>query len=98
MYIDAFVIGAVVAELQALAGGRIQQIVMPGADSVGLEVYQAGVRHQLLLSAHPTHARLHLVPAKLTRGPGADSPLLLLLRKYVRGGRINRIECPPQER
>ncbi len=98
MYVDALVVGAVVAELQHLVGGRIQQVVMPTSDSVGLEVYQAGVRHQLLLSANSNYARLHLVPTKLTRGPGADAPLLLLLRKYVRGGRITRLECPPLER
>ena len=98
MYVDAVVVGAVVAELQSLVGGRIQQIVMPSADSVGLEVYAHGVRHQLLLSAHPAHARIHLTPTRLTRAPGADLPLLLLLRKYVRGGRITRLECPPLER
>lgn len=98
MYVDALVVGAVVAELQMVVGGRIQQVVMPSADSVGLEVYANSLRHQLLLSAHPIHARLHLAPTKLTRAPGADAPLLLLLRKYVRGGRITRLECPPLER
>lgn len=99
MYIDALVIGAVVAEWQAsLVGGRIQQVVMPTAESIGLEVYAHGQRHQVLLSAHPAHARLHLAPARLTRGVATESPLFLLLRKYVRGGRITKIECPPLER
>ncbi|HEY1011617.1 MAG TPA: NFACT RNA binding domain-containing protein [Herpetosiphonaceae bacterium] len=99
MYIDALVVGAVVAEWQAsLVGGRIQQVVMPTAESIGLEVYAHGQRQHVLLSAHPAHARLHLVPSRLTRSTATESPLFLLLRKYVRGGRITRIECPPLER
>ena len=98
MIIDASVIAAVVAELQACVPGRIQQIVQPTPESIGMDIYAQGQRLFLLLSAHPQHARIQLVPAKPTRGPGADSPLLLLLRKYVRGGRITSIECPPLER
>ncbi|WP_110514714.1 Rqc2 family fibronectin-binding protein [Herpetosiphon llansteffanensis] len=98
MHIDALVVAAIVAELQILVGGKIQQVVLPNPDSVGFEVYADGQRHQLLLSANPKFARLHTVPTKLTRDPNADSPLLLLLRKYVRGGRITKIESAPLER
>ncbi len=99
MIIDALVVGAVVAELRPkLLDGRIQQITQPTPESFGLEIYAHGVRHQLMLSANAQHARLHLVPTRPTRGPGPDTPLLLLLRKYVRGGRITNIECPPLER
>lgn len=99
MIVDALVVGQIVSELQAiLVNGRIQQVVQPTPESLGLEVYAGGRRYNLLLSASATHARLHLVPNRLTRGPGADSPLLLLLRKYVRSGRITAIDCPPLER
>ena len=98
MHIDALVVAAIVAELQILVGGKIQQVVLPNPDSVGFEVYADGQRHQLLLSAHAKFARMHTTPTKLTRDPNADSPLLLLLRKYVRGGRITKIESAPLER
>lgn len=98
MHIDALVVAAIVAELQILVGGKIQQVVLPNPDSVGFEVYADGQRHQLLLSANPKFARMHTTPTKLTRDPNADSPLLLLLRKYVRGGRITKIESAPLER
>jgi predicted ribosome quality control (RQC) complex YloA/Tae2 family protein len=51
-----------------------------------------------LLSAHPQHARAHLVAEKLSRGGEQVTPLLLLLRKYVLGGRLVGVEQPALER
>jgi len=64
----------------------------------GMEVYAHGKREYLLASAHPEQARLHLAGEKLRRGVERPTPLLLLLRKYVHGGRIAAIERPPFER
>lgn len=66
--------------------------------SVGLEIYHAGRRYHLLASANPRSPRLHLVDAKLSRGVEHDTPLLLLLRKYVRNGTLTNIEQPDLER
>ncbi|GAC1384848.1 MAG: NFACT RNA binding domain-containing protein [Herpetosiphon sp.] len=98
MYVDALTINAVVADLrEALMGGRVQRVVQPSAHSLGLEVY-AGQRATVLLSAHPQRARIHLVNTKPTRGGDGDTPLLLLMRKYVKHGFITAIEQPPLER
>ncbi|MBA3947884.1 MAG: NFACT family protein [Herpetosiphonaceae bacterium] len=98
MYVDALTLNAVVAELRdTIMGGRIQRVLQPTPESIGLEVY-AGRRANVLLSAHPQRARIQLTPTKLTRGGDDDSPLLLLLRKYIKSGVITAIEQPPLER
>ena len=99
MYFDALTMAAVADELRAhILGGRVQQVLLPDNLSIGMEVYAHGERRYLLASAHPEHARLHLAREKLRRGAETPSPLLLLLRKYVHGGRIAAIEQPPFER
>jgi predicted ribosome quality control (RQC) complex YloA/Tae2 family protein len=99
MYFDTLTLAAVVEELRAsILGGRIQRVVLTGPLSIGLEVYSHGKRHQLLASAHPQLARVHLVGGRLTRGVEQETPLLLLLRKYVLGGRIVAVEQPALER
>lgn len=99
MYFDALTLAAVADELRAtILGGRVQRVLLPSPLSIGLEVYAHRQRHQLLASAHPQFARVHLVGRKLSRGVDHATPLLLLLRKYVLGGRIVAIEQPALER
>jgi len=99
MYFDALTMAAVADELRAhILGGRVQKVLLPDEFSIGMEIYAHGKRRYLLASAHPKHARLHLVGEKLRRGVEKPTPLLLILRKYVRGGRIAAIEQPPFER
>lgn len=99
MYFDALTTAAVADELQSkILGGRVQEALLLDELSIGLEIYAQGRRHYLLASAHPQHDRVHLVEQKLRRGPDATSPLLLMLRKYVRGGRVADVQQPPFER
>jgi predicted ribosome quality control (RQC) complex YloA/Tae2 family protein len=99
MYFDVLTLAAVADELQTtILGGRVQRVVLTGELSLGLEIYAGRRRYQLLASADPQRARIHLVQSRLTRGVEQDTPLLLLLRKYVLGGRIVSIEQPPFER
>ncbi|NNJ12670.1 fibronectin/fibrinogen-binding protein [Chloroflexales bacterium ZM16-3] len=99
MYFDALTIAAVADELrETILGGRIQRVLQTGPLSIGLEIYNHGQRHQLLASAHPQLARVHLVRARLTRGIEQDTPMLLLMRKYLLGGRVVAIEQPTLER
>lgn len=99
MQFDALTLSAVTDELSStILGGRIQRVVLTSPLSIGLEVYAQRQRWQVLASAHPVHARVHLVRGKLTRGVEQVTPLLLLLRKYILGGRITAIEQPPLER
>ena len=99
MYFDALTMAAVADELRAhILGGRVQKLLLPDDRSVGMEIYAGGERRYLLASAHAEYARLHLAGEKLRRGVEKSTPLLLLLRKYVHGGRIAAIEQPPFER
>jgi predicted ribosome quality control (RQC) complex YloA/Tae2 family protein len=99
MYFDALTLAAVADELrETILGGRIQRVVLTGQLSIGLEIYAHGRRRHLLASAHPQLARVHLVDGRLTRGVEQDTPLLLLMRKYLLGGRIVAIEQPALER
>jgi predicted ribosome quality control (RQC) complex YloA/Tae2 family protein len=99
MYFDALTLAAVADELEdTILGGRIQRALLPSPLSVALEIYARGRRRYLLLSAHPQFTRVHLSAAKLSRGVERETPLLLLLRKYVVGARIAAIEQPELER
>lgn len=99
MYFDALTLAAVADELRAtILGGRIQRVLLPGSLSIYLEVYAHRQRYHLLASAHPQMARVHLLQKRPSRGMEQATPLLLLLRKYVLGGRIVRLEQPPLER
>ncbi|RLT36316.1 MAG: fibronectin/fibrinogen-binding protein [Chloroflexi bacterium] len=95
MHFDALTLAAVAAELNTtIRGGRVQQILRPDAHSLGMEIYAEHQRHYLLLSAHPQASRVHLSEQKLRRGMEKDTPLLLLLKKYVRGAILDAIELP----
>ena len=95
MHFDALTLAAVAGELrETVAGGRVQQVVLPDSRSVALEVYAHQERRYLLLSAHPQASRVHLLEHKPRRGVPKETPLLLLLRKYVRSARLEAVELP----
>ena len=99
MYFDALTTAAVADECrQKVGGGRVQQVVQVGERTVGFEVYAHQKRLTLIASAHAQHSRACLSGVKPRRGVDTPSPLLLLLRKYVRGGRIVAVRHPPFER
>lgn len=99
MYFDALTLAAVAGELQsAILGGRIQRALLTSPVSLALEIYAQRRRHHLLLSAHPQMPRVHLTAARPSRGVEGAPGLLLLLRKYVVGGRITAVAQPELER
>jgi predicted ribosome quality control (RQC) complex YloA/Tae2 family protein len=100
MHFDALTLAAIGDELRhTLAEGRVQQVILPDEKSIGLEIYANRQRHYLLLSAHPQASRIHLMEQKLRRGVEKETPMLLLLRKYVRGALLDGVEQPiPFER
>ena len=99
MTYDALTTAAVCHELrQKIVGGRIQHVHHPDDLSLALEIYARPMTHWLLLSADPTLARVHLLGQRPARTTDRITPLLLLLRKYVDGGRIEAVEQPPLER
>lgn len=99
MYLDYFTLAALVDELQAaLTGGRIQDLLDVDDTGLGLEIYAARKRHWLYLSADRRAPRLHLAPQRLRRGLDSPLPIGLLARRYVEGGRLERISQPRWER
>ena len=96
---DALMMAAVAAELNAtILQGRVQRVVQSGPLVIGLEIYAQHHRYHLLASAHPQHARVHLSQEKPTRDPQPQSPLLLHLRRRIRGAALVEITAPPLER
>lgn len=95
MHFDAITLACVASSLnQTIIGGRVQQLVQVDEHGFGLEIYAKKERHQLLVSASPTAPRIHIVSQKQRRGVEVETPLLLLLRKYVRGARVDAVTQP----
>jgi predicted ribosome quality control (RQC) complex YloA/Tae2 family protein len=95
--VDYLTLACLKDQLDSLLGARVQRVVLPDELSIGLELY-AGERAQLMISADPQHPRALLAPQKLRRGVEAETALLLLLRKWVRGGRLVNVAQPEWER
>ena len=99
MNFDTFSVAAMAAELRAtILEGRVQQVTQINSLAYGLEIFVHPVRHYLILSAEPQAPRLHLSDDRVRRGVGNETPLMLVLRKYMRGAILQEIEQPPYER
>jgi len=96
---DVLTIAALADELASrLVGGRIQRILQIDDATIGLEVYAEHQRSILVASADSQNPRLYLSTQRLSADPDRVTPLLLLLRKYARGGRVAAVQQPPLER
>ncbi|MEW5958095.1 MAG: NFACT family protein [Chloroflexota bacterium] len=99
MNFDAFSVAAMAAELRGVVlGGRVQHIVQINSLTYGFEIFVHPTRYYVIFSAEPQAPRLHLTTPKVRRGVGQATPLMLVLRKYLRGARLRLIEQPPYER
>ena len=97
MNVDFLTLACLRDHLDGLLGARVQNVVFPDERSLSLELY-AGQRVHLLASADPSQPCMLLTPQKPRRGVEDETPLLLLLRKWVRGGRLVDVSQPPWER
>jgi predicted ribosome quality control (RQC) complex YloA/Tae2 family protein len=95
---DSLTIAAIRDELQPFVGGRVQSVVQLDALSIGLELYNRGEHRWLYTTADPEKAGLWLVEERLGQAPGLVSPLLLMLRKWARGGHLAGLTQPAFER
>ncbi len=99
MNFDAITLSAVRDEIRARAlGGRVQRVVAPTPDRLALEIYANGATHHLLIHAAHQGARVHFVDNRPPAGSDPPDPLLLLLRKWVRNGRLADVDQLPYER
>ncbi|MCY3802737.1 MAG: NFACT family protein [Chloroflexi bacterium] len=99
MSFDTLAVTALRQDLEtAVVGGRVQKVRLIGELSVGLEIYARGRTCRLCIRAsnNAPHALLSSKP--LRRTTDRETPLLQLLRKYVRGGRVVAVSQPPLER
>jgi len=97
--VDALTLHAVTDELRSrVLGARVQKIGLLGPRGLGLDLYRRGERLHVLISAESEAARVCLTRERLARGSEAVTPLLLLLRKYVRDGLVEDLTQPPLER
>ena len=98
MAFDAIFMSAVVRELrEGFLGGRIDKIYQPGNLDVILSLHGSRGNGKLLLSANPSHPRLHLTTLE-RENPEKPPMFCMLLRKHLSGARILEIEQPYMER
>jgi len=84
---DSFTLSAVVAELSAFVGGKIQGVRQPTDTEVYLGLYANGGEAMLLLSCHPVFARAHFVTRRPANAPQPPA-LAQALRSRLDGGRL----------
>jgi predicted ribosome quality control (RQC) complex YloA/Tae2 family protein len=99
MNFDTFSIAAIAGELRAtVLQGRVQQVIQINSLTYAFEIYLHPLRYYLTIAVEPQSPRLYLTPQRARRGVGHDTPLMLVLRKYLRGAILTAIEQPPNER
>ncbi|MBB5323735.1 putative ribosome quality control (RQC) complex YloA/Tae2 family protein [Anoxybacillus tepidamans] len=76
---------------EALEGGRITKIYQPFPHELVLYIRSYGQNHKLLLSAHPSYARIHLT-SEAYDNPAEPPMFCMLLRKHLEGSIIESIQ------
>ena len=76
---------------EMLAGGRISKIHQPFEQELVMTIRARGKNHKLLLSAHPTYARVQLTE-NTYENPEQAPIFCMVLRKHLEGAVIETIE------
>ncbi|AZB42881.1 fibronectin/fibrinogen-binding protein [Bacillus sp. FJAT-42376] len=98
MSFDGIFTYAMTKELQEkLESGRISKIYQPYKNELILQVRSGGANYKLLVSAHPSYARIHLTNESY-ENPSSPPMFCMLLRKHLEGSIIERIEQKDMER
>ncbi|MEA3355877.1 MAG: NFACT family protein [Candidatus Bipolaricaulota bacterium] len=86
---DGLSIAASVHEIAgSIIGGSVRAIYEPAA---GVFTWRLFAGREVGLLVSPARARFHLTSLEL-RNPERPSPFVMLLRRFLRGGRISRVE------
>lgn len=98
MALDAILLSGVIAELSPkMRGARIDKVQQPERDKIVLSLRTASENARILIDAGAGSGRLQ--QTKMSFENPAEPPMFcMLLRKYLTGGRIERIEQPNWER
>ncbi len=92
MSFDGLFTRAITHELSwMLKGGRINKIHQPFKNEIILAVRANGVNHKLLLSAHPSYARVQITNEQYDN-PNEPPMFCMLLRKHLEGFIIEDIK------
>ncbi|MUK89493.1 DUF814 domain-containing protein [Ornithinibacillus sp. L9] len=98
MPFDGIVTKAVTEELQQLLiPGKINKIYQPTDSELVFTIRSKGKNHTLLLSIHPTYARLHITD-DVYQNPKEPPMFCMVLRKHLSGATIESIEQYGMER
>lgn len=98
MALDAVLLSGIISELEPkLLGARIDKVQQPERDKIVLSLRSMNENMRILIDAGAGSGRLQ--QTKLSFENPAEPPMFcMLLRKYLTGGRIERIEQPNWER
>lgn len=94
---DSIVLAAVAADLEALAGARLQRFAQHGDHEIVLQLRGPGSPASVLCSIDPRWARIHLVPSPPS-SPAASGPFALMLRSRLEHARLASVRQIPFER
>jgi predicted ribosome quality control (RQC) complex YloA/Tae2 family protein len=98
MSYDGLFTRAMIKELVgSLKGGRISKVHQPYKNEMILVVRANGKNHKLLLSAHPSHARVQLTNEEY-ENPSKPPMFCMLLRKHLEGYILEDIYQPGLDR
>ncbi len=98
MALDAILLSGIIAELAPkLTGARIDKVQQPEREKIVLSVRGGSENMRILIDAGAGSGRLQ--QTKMSFDNPQEPPMFcMLLRKYLTGGRIERIEQPDWER
>jgi predicted ribosome quality control (RQC) complex YloA/Tae2 family protein len=86
---DALAIRALTAELnRELKLARIEKIHQPSSRDIVLTLRTRAATHRLLLSAHKSFARAHMLTGERPKNPEEPPMFCMLLRKRLESGRV----------
>ncbi|HCE13239.1 MAG TPA: hypothetical protein DEQ24_10995, partial [Enterococcus sp.] len=92
MSFDGVFTHLMVSELNdQLRNGRVNKIHQPYENEVVFVIRSQGKNHKLLLSAHPTYARVQCTTMTY-QNPDTPPNFLMMLRKYLEGALLAKIE------
>ncbi len=97
MSFDGLFTRAITEEIKKLETGRISKIYQPSKYEILLHIRAKGKNQKLLLSSHPSYARVHITEQSYD-SPSLPPMFCMLLRKHLEGGIIERIEQIELER
>lgn len=97
MAFDGLFTRAIVTELQQLVGGRINRVHQPNEYEVVLTMRAQRKSVKLLLSAHPSYARVQLTEETITNPP-EPTMFCTILRRHIESGIITAIEQVDNDR